>query len=156
MKTIKVLAFTAMLAWGQAVWADDASKAEAEALLAVMGMDKVLDESMTQMLEMQVQQNPSLEPYKAIMAEFLAKHMSYESMKPEIVEVYAEAFTAQELKEITAFYKTPTGQKTIETMPVLMQKGAQMAMARVQQNLPELQNKIEAESARRESAEEAQ
>lgn len=156
MKSIKVFAFTAILALGQVVWADDASEVEAEALLGVMGMDKVLDESMTQMLEMQVQQNPSLAPYKTIMAEFLAKHMSYESLKPEIIAVYAEAFTAQELKEITAFYETPTGQKAIDTMPMLMQKGAQMAMARVQQNLPELQSKIEAESARRESAEKAQ
>ncbi len=42
--------------------------------------------------------------------------------------VYARHFTAQELKDIVAFYKSPTGVKALHEMPkVLADVGAQMA-----------------------------
>ena len=34
--------------------------------------------------------------------------------------VYAKYFTAQELRDITAFYRTPTGAKALQTMPKVM------------------------------------
>jgi hypothetical protein len=34
--------------------------------------------------------------------------------------VYAKNFTAQELRDITAFYRTPTGAKALQTMPKVM------------------------------------
>ena len=54
----------------------------------------------------------------------------------------------KELKELTAFYETPTGKKTIEKMPQLMAQGAQIGAARVQENMAELQAMIKEESER--------
>jgi len=34
--------------------------------------------------------------------------------------IYARNFTAQELREILAFYRTPTGSKALHTMPKIM------------------------------------
>jgi hypothetical protein len=34
--------------------------------------------------------------------------------------IYAKYFTAQELRDITAFYRTPTGTKALQTMPKVM------------------------------------
>jgi uncharacterized protein len=34
--------------------------------------------------------------------------------------IYAKYFTAQELRDITAFYRTPTGAKALQTMPKVM------------------------------------
>jgi hypothetical protein len=42
-----------------------------------------------------------------------------ETMKSSPV-VYARNFTAQELREIVAFYRTPTGAKALHTMPRVM------------------------------------
>ncbi len=42
-----------------------------------------------------------------------------ETMKSSPV-VYARNFTAQELREIVAFYRTPTGAKALHTMPKVM------------------------------------
>ena len=74
--------------------------------------------------------------------------MSYESIKPELIKMYSEAFTASELKEIIAFYSTDVGQKSIQKMPALTAQGAQLGATRVQQNIGDLQAMIEAEAER--------
>lgn len=128
--------------------ADIASEKEAEKLLNVMGMDQALEQSISQMLDVQLQQNPALAPYKGVMLEFLAKHMSYESLKPDLLKIYSEEFTTDELKEINSFYATNIGKKTIEKMPTLMAQGSQIGAARIQENIGELQAMIKAESER--------
>ncbi|HWK32325.1 MAG TPA: DUF2059 domain-containing protein, partial [Hyphomicrobium sp.] len=55
--------------------------------------------------------------------------MSYrDAMIEDFAVVYAQRFTVDELKAVTDFYQSPTGQKFIEAMPVLMQAGAQIGM----------------------------
>lgn len=55
--------------------------------------------------------------------------MSYrEAMLDEFAVVYAERFTAEELKSVTEFYRSPTGQKFIQASPELMQAGALIGM----------------------------
>jgi hypothetical protein len=128
--------------------ADTASEKEAEKLLSIMGMEQVLEQSISQMLDVQLQQNPALAPYKGVMLEFFSKHMSYESLKPDMLKIYSNEFTAEELKKINSFYATDVGKKTIEKMPILMVQGAQIGAARVQENIGELQEMIKVESER--------
>ena len=119
------------------------AKAEAEELLSLMNMEQVLEQSIEQSLDAQIQMNPMLATYKNVMMNFLEKHMSYASLKDDLVSLYASNFTASELKDLNDFYKTPTGQKTIQVLPQLMQQGAQLGMNRVQQNIGELQQMIQ-------------
>ena len=128
--------------------ADASSEKEAEKLLNMTGTQEIMDKSMSQMLDMQLQQNPALAPYKLVMMKFLKKHMSYESLKPELIKAYSKEFTASELREINTFYLTNVGKKTIEIMPALMAQQAQMGAARVQENIVELQAMIQAEAKR--------
>ena len=128
--------------------ADASSEKEAEKLLTITGTQEIMDKSMSQMLDMRLQQNPALAPYKLVMMEFFKKHMSYESLKPELVKVYSKEFTASELREINTFYLTNVGKKTIEIMPALMAQTAQMGAARVQENIGDLQAMIQAEAKR--------
>ena len=107
-----------------------------------------MDQSMSQILDIQLQQNPALAPYKLVMMEFFKKHMSYESLKPELIKAYSKEFTGSELREINTFYLTNVGKKTIEKMPALMAQTAQMGATRVQENIGELQAMIQAESKR--------
>jgi hypothetical protein len=136
---------TLLVSCGQS-FADDASKKEAEILLTTLELDKAFEQTAIQMIDAQVKQNPSLAPFKQVMLRFFSKYMNYDSLKPEMVEIYSEAFTASELKEIVAFYKTPTGRKSIKKMPELMAKGGQMGAQRVQDNIQELQEMIRIES----------
>lgn len=132
----------------QALAGDKDSEAAAERLLTTINMESVLQNSVNQMLEIQLHQNPVLVPYKQVMQNFFNKYMSYNSLKPDLVKIYSEAFTKQELDEITAFYSTPTGRKAIQKIPELVSKGAQLGAKRVNDHLPELQQMIKDESTR--------
>lgn len=128
--------------------ADEASHRQAaEKLLGLIGMETLLNKSVDQMLQIQVQQNPAIAPYQSEMKAFLSKYMSWPAMKDDMAKAYMENFTEQELKDLSAFYQTPLGKKTIQTMPALMAKGAEMGQKRVQEHLPELQAAIAAKGA---------
>ena len=63
-------------------------------------------------------------------------------LESEMVRLYMEAFSEKELREITAFYKTPVGRKAIATMPELMRQGAEIGMKRTQEHAEELQEML--------------
>jgi len=46
----------------------------------------------------------------------------FDELESSIVLIYADNFTAAELRELIAFYKTPTGQKFLEKTPLVMQQ----------------------------------
>jgi uncharacterized protein len=115
-----------------------------ESLFGLMEMDTLMSQSVDQMLEMQVQQNPALVPYKAQMKAFLSKYMSWASLKDDMVKIYMAAFSESELNELNKFYQTPVGKKTVQKMPALMAKGAEIGQKRVQEHLPELEASLAA------------
>ena len=61
-----------------------------------------------------------------------------------MMAIYTDAFTEAKLREVNAFYKTPTGQKAITVLPGLMQKGMAIGQKTMQEHLPELQEAIQA------------
>ena len=144
----KVFVLITALGMSSMSLADAASEKEAEKLLNMVGTQEVMEQSMSQMLDIQLQQNPALAPYKGVMMEFLNENMSYESLKPELIRMYSEEFTSSELREINAFYSTDVGKKSIEKMPTLMMQGGQLGATRVQENIGDLQAMIQAESER--------
>lgn len=125
--------------------ADDVTLQAAEALLESVNLEQLLAESIDTVLSAQVQQEPMLRQHEEGMRRFLRKHMSYASLKPDLVRIYAEAFTADELRELTAFYRTPLGIKTVSLMPRLMQQGSELGMQRVQENMHELEAMLRGE-----------
>jgi uncharacterized protein len=126
--------------------ADPASHRKAvDSLFALMDMENLLNQSIDQMLAMQVQQNPAIAPFQTQMKAFLSKYMSWASMKDDMAKLYMAEFSESELNELTKFYQTPLGKKTIQKMPALMAKGAEIGQKRVQEHLPELQAALAAE-----------
>ena len=128
---------------------EETHRQAAETLLNLMDMDKLMSESIDQMLEMQVKQNPAIGQFKDEMKKFLSKYMSWSAMKGDMVKIYMSEFTEQELKELLAFYQTPLGKKTIAKMPKLMAKGAELGQQRVQEHLPELQKAIQEQATKK-------
>jgi hypothetical protein len=49
-----------------------------------------------------------------------------------------QSFNEAEARELTAFYRTPLGRKASHEMPLLLQRGAEVGSARVQEHMPEL------------------
>ncbi|MGZ5024942.1 MAG: DUF2059 domain-containing protein [Chthoniobacterales bacterium] len=144
MKSLLPLLAALVLLQPTALRADPAShRAAAESLLTLMDMDKMMSQSVDQMLQIQIKQNPSLAQYETQMRAFLNKYLSWASMKDDMLTIYTSEFTEDELKQLTAFYQTPLGKKTVQKMPALMQKGAEISQKRLQEHLPELQAEIQ-------------
>jgi hypothetical protein len=123
--------------------ADEAGhRKAAESLLSLMNMDSVMSQSIDQMLQMQIKQNPAIGAYEQEMKNFLKKYMSWAGLKDDMVKIYMDEFTESELNELNKFYQTPLGKKTLEKMPTLLSKGAELGQRRVQEHLPELQTAI--------------
>jgi hypothetical protein len=76
-----------------------------------------------------VQQNPDLqkplvEVMKVLQPEFMKKQDEVTSM---MATTYASHFTEAELKEILAFYNTPTGKKMVAELPKVLQQSLSSA-----------------------------
>jgi hypothetical protein len=115
----------------------------AEELFRTMKIDILLDQTIDTILKAQVAQNPDLANVQDVIRQFLGKYMSWEVLKPQMVAIYTDAFTEAELREVNAFYNTPTGQKAITVLPGLMQKGMAIGQKTMQEHLPELQEEIQ-------------
>jgi len=128
--------------------ADIESEKEAEKLLSKLEMEGTIEQTLNQMVEFELQQNPALVPFKTVMLQFFNEYMSWESLKPEMVKIYSEAFSVQELRDINAFYETETGKKTIKLLPQLAVEVAKIGDTRVQANIDKLEEMIKAEVER--------
>ena len=118
----------------------------AEKMLTLMDMESVLRKTIDEMLKQQIAQNPGIAPFETVMRQFLMKHMSWDSLKADTIQIYMAEFTEKELEELNRFYETELGRKMVEKMPTLMGKGAELGAKRVQDNMGELQSAIAAEA----------
>jgi len=147
MNNVKKLIFCALVLVSPlffvSAWANQESVVEAEKLLEKLGMEQIFENSITQNLDFQIQQSPELLPYLGVMKKFLAKYMSYDSLKKDIVDLYSTSFSVQELKDISTFYSTDTGKKTLEKLPELARMSNQLGNNRVQENINELHQMLE-------------
>jgi uncharacterized protein len=129
---------------------DPARLAEARAIVKAMELDKQLDQMvgvMSQALSQRLAQaggvagsNPRVT--QVIVGESMA--MSRENaVRPgglidTVIQVYAEKFTLDELRQIRAFHETPVAKKLQDTTPELMQRVIQQSMIRNKEMLPGL------------------
>ena len=93
-------------------WADDAShRQEVETLFRLTQMEQKVNDSVDNLLALQIRQNPELAQHKRIVRDFLERYIGWQALRPELVNMYQSAFSEAELKQMNAFYITPVGQK---------------------------------------------
>lgn len=117
-------------------------RAAASELLHIMGVERTMMAGMTAMVDVQIQQNPTLGPFRETMLKWAEKYMTWEEVSPQFMDLYAGTFTEAELKALVGFYKTPTGQKVLLEMPGLMQKGAAIGADLAKKYAPQLEQMI--------------
>lgn len=118
-------------------------------LVDSMDMAKTMQESLRTSLDAQMQQFVQLglppagiDELKEEMFAFLSDVLSWEEIRPAVVELYAQSFTAEELDELRTFYQTPTGKKALSLMPQLMNQGMMLGQEKVQARAQELNQRI--------------
>ena len=69
--------------------------------------------------------------------ERLVEKLDYNRMITEIAaSVYDKNYTLEEIRDLIAFYKTPTGQKTLKLMPTIMSETMQAVMEKLIPRIP--------------------
>ena len=123
--------------------ADQAShQAEIQKLFELTEMQKKINESIDNVLAMQLAQSPDLKDRSTVVREFLERHIGWQSMEEALTSMYMKEFSEQEVKEMNTFYSSATGRKVIERLPVLVQMRNQLASQRLQTNIGELQYEL--------------
>ena len=131
---------------------EPARQALAEELLVAMDMPGSIEKSfamMKQMLPAQMEKmNPAAGPAKtsanvseqtAKMMDMMAEALSWDKIKADYVALYAETFTAAELKDLIAFYKSPAGQAFTKKQPELTRRSVEMSQKLMMQIMPKIQ-----------------
>ena len=75
---------------------------------------------------------------RRVLREFMNEHFRFEDMEPEFIQMYSELYTEEEIRGMTAFYRTPLGQRMIETLPELSAASQRIAQERLQAVMPQL------------------
>ena len=154
MRKILIAATAVLLALPLSARADEASKrAKIEQMLTVLKMEDNFNLLMKQ-VEQQGRQmgmsmtNPSqlTDADKKILDNFMVKLMAamqetmgWQKLKSEFIDLYAKAYTEEEVDGILTFYKSPVGQSMLAKTPQLVQQ----SMAISQTHMKEIQPKLE-------------
>jgi hypothetical protein len=137
-----LLLFIALI-WSTSSLAEaDSHRQAVEKLFELTHMQQKIEVSVNNVLALQLQQNPALSEHEDLLTSFLEKNIGWTGMKDNLIVMYMDAFTEQELNDINAFYSTPDGQKLIQRLPELIQQRDRLAMRRIQENIGELQQAI--------------
>lgn len=131
----------------------DSHRQAAEELLKMLGLEKSMQAGSSAMIDAQIQSNPALAPYRDVFQKWAGKYLTWDALGPRMTDLYMQAFTEAELRDLIGFYKTPTGQKALLTLPALQQQRAQIGMEAAQQHKAELEQMLQ---ARKEELDKAQ
>jgi hypothetical protein len=135
-----------LAALARPLFAQDTSATHREAvrqLMTVTHVQELTEQSVDAMMKGQLQSMPQLAPFAKILDAFYREQMAWSTLEPEFTRIYLEVFTEAELRDMTAFYRTPLGQKLLTKMPVLMAKSNEMTSRRIQAAMPQLMQRLQ-------------
>lgn len=126
----------AMLAVAQPALAQDISESHVAAARAAISamrttneFDAILPQTALGVKNELIQQNPNLEAEINNVVDETAISLAARrgDLEREVALIYARIFSEAELKEISAFYATPTGQKVMDNAPIVLREIRQAA-----------------------------
>jgi len=124
----------------------------AHELFVVMRLEPNLNASIERLVDAQVKQNPLLEPYRKHLLDYFSEQMSWARLKDDMARFYAEEFTLEDLRRLADFYRTPLGEKAASRIPRLNARCAELGMKHIQENMADLEKRIQQESRKNDDA----
>lgn len=147
MKNILVV-FTLLFAFTLSAQ-DNQQQDSLDELFELMNMDSMVNTIYDQMetvfadiekdFEMSSEEMAINKKYRKLQTKVMKKEMSWQMMKVDLKHIYLQNFTKNEIAEMLAFYKSPTGQSVLRTMPIVMQESMQLSQVMAQKMMPKLQ-----------------
>jgi hypothetical protein len=149
MKSLLTIVLAAALALPALQAQDDKKPTPAERLLALTRLSETGDEAskvafkpLIDQLKAQGVPAAGIKELEVAAAAYLHQLMADDDLKKDIVALYNQNFTEDELVEMLAFYDTPTGRKALAHMPKIMSDAMVLGQKHSQKYAPAFQEKI--------------
>ena len=152
MKKIIVTAVVVISLCGIGFTQEDQHRKLAEEFLTLTQTDKQMQMMLDQMKAVQNQQLAEEENAQEFMAvqdkvfKIIDQNMSWDKIKDRYIDIYVQAFTENDLKDLINFYKSLTGQKFLSKMPELMTQGMQIGQDIMTKITPQIEELISKEA----------
>jgi hypothetical protein len=89
------------------------------------------------------EQQAKFDDFKKQASQVIEAQVSWKALKDGFVDVYAKAFTEEQLDTIIAFYKTPAGTALLANMPAVNEEVGKLGNARMNALQPQLKQLYE-------------
>lgn len=126
---------------------EDSHRQAASDLLVAVGAERNAMTGAAAMADAMVQGNPAFSDYREVFIDWAELVMTWDNMKAPMIDLYVRTYTEAEIRELIEFYDTPIGQKSLEVMPELTRRGAQIGADLGAAHQAELREMIEKRSA---------
>ncbi len=137
---------------------DPAKRAAIEEVLALSKADQMIPQMLTQVeqiIKPQIEQSlppeiqnssrraeitADLEEFENRLWTIIRNRMDFAKMKPDMVKLYDETFTTEELNGIAGFYKSPAGQALLQKLPILTAKSVEFGTKLMNGSMEEIRD----------------
>lgn len=134
--------------------ADDASKtAKIHEFFKVAKMDRLsaqimqnaMDQAKSGAVEkifgvnLTAEQQQRVGPFYEKLGKIMSDTLGWNNLEPEYTRLYSDAYTEQQIDDLLAFYKSPSGQVMIEKTPLLVQQANAIVQQRLAAAAPQIQ-----------------
>jgi uncharacterized protein len=120
----------------------ETQRAAVNRLFEVIQLQSELDHALDLNFKIQMEENPTIRPLESIMRKFLSKYLSLDGIREPLARLFMDRFSELELVQLTAFYKTPLGQRSLTELPKLTGEGSKIGMKKVQEHLKDLEEMV--------------
>jgi len=108
-------------------------------LYKVLGGDQLVRKTMESLVSI-AGRDPRVAPYEGIVRSWLDGSIASSHFGEDMSGYYSRTFTDKELKELTAFFRTPTGQKFVAQLPDTIQHAADLTGVIMEKNRRSLED----------------
>ena len=137
------------------VSADSAGHAaQAERFLQLVNADRLavpVYAQVQQMFAQRFEQTQASDDKRALLERYQSKAdaaldqaIGWDKVKPDLITLYTESFTEQELSKLNEFYESELGKKMLTKLPELNARSAQVTQSKLESAVPQV-NKLLAE-----------
>lgn len=134
--------------------ADDASKtAKIHEFFKVAKMDQLSSQTAQRMIDQMksgavqqllgvsvtADQQQKLDQFTQRLGKIISDALNWNDLEPQYTKLYADAYTEEQIDDLLAFYKSPTGQVMVEKLPTLMQQANAITQQRMATAIPQIQ-----------------
>jgi hypothetical protein len=136
-------------------WSDEAESSHRKAARELIDVERTWRDPTAvaePVLKVLIRQSPEMETDQEVILDWLKKNLTWEQLSVGLVDAYLQTFTEAELRQLTAFYKSPVGQKSLKQGPALNKAEAMAALDILIEHHAELDAIVEAEKAKKPAA----